>query len=42
MKILVTGATGRVGVAVVEELLNRGASVRALVRKEPQDGKVLP
>ena len=29
------------GGAVVEELLKRRASVRALVRKEPQDGKVL-
>lgn len=39
MKILVTGATGTVGGAVVEELLKRGAAVRALVRKEPQDRK---
>jgi uncharacterized protein YbjT (DUF2867 family) len=41
MKILVTGATGTVGGAVVKELLKRHASVRALVRKVPQDGKVL-
>jgi nucleoside-diphosphate-sugar epimerase len=41
MKILVTEATGKVGGAVVEELLKRDASVCALVRKEPQDGKVL-
>jgi len=40
MRILVTGATGKVGGAV-EELLKCRASVRALVRKEPQDGKVL-
>ena len=39
MKILVIGATGTVGGAVVEELLKRRASVRAFVRKEPK-GKV--
>jgi uncharacterized protein YbjT (DUF2867 family) len=33
MKILVTGATGNVGSAVVAELLKRGADVRALIRK---------
>ncbi|WP_242141105.1 NmrA family NAD(P)-binding protein [Sphingomonas sp. TREG-RG-20F-R18-01] len=32
MTILVTGATGNVGRNVVEQLLNRGADVRALVR----------
>jgi uncharacterized protein YbjT (DUF2867 family) len=32
MTILVTGATGRVGRHVVEQLLDRGADVRALVR----------
>lgn len=32
MTILVTGATGNVGSNVVEQLVNRGASVRALVR----------
>ncbi len=32
MTILVTGATGRVGRHVVEQLLNRGADVRVLVR----------
>jgi nucleoside-diphosphate-sugar epimerase len=33
MKILVTGATGFLGAEIVRELLHRGASVRALVRK---------
>ncbi|MBB4002219.1 uncharacterized protein YbjT (DUF2867 family) [Aurantimonas endophytica] len=32
MTILVTGATGNVGSNVVEQLVNRGADVRALVR----------
>ncbi len=32
MTILVTGATGNVGSNVVEQLINRGADVRALVR----------
>lgn len=32
MTILVTGATGKVGTQVIEQLLNRGAQVRALVR----------
>ena len=36
MKILVIGGTGNVGSKVISELLRRGASVRALVRK--QDG----
>ncbi|WP_426237605.1 SDR family oxidoreductase [Pararhizobium sp. DWP1-1-3] len=32
MTILVTGASGNVGVQVIEHLINRGADVRALVR----------
>lgn len=36
MKILVTGATGTCGGAVVGDLLKRGASVRALSRKRPE------
>lgn len=32
MTILVTGATGKVGTQVIEQLLQRGAKVRALVR----------
>src|SRR5664279_5485842 len=40
MKILVTGATGNVGSLVVSELLKRGAEVRALVRKQPEAGKL--
>jgi uncharacterized protein YbjT (DUF2867 family) len=32
MTILVTGATGRVGRHVVQQLVSRGASVRVLVR----------
>jgi uncharacterized protein YbjT (DUF2867 family) len=34
MKVLVIGATGRLGSVVVKELLNSGASVRALVHKQ--------
>src|SRR5262249_33854479 len=33
-KILVTGATGRTGAAVVSELLRAGYPVRAMVRRE--------
>lgn len=40
MKILVTGATGRVGGAVVDGLLKRGASVRALVRKTTKSSNI--
>ena len=38
MKVLVTGATGTVGSAVVGDLLKRGAGVRAFTRKQPQPG----
>ena len=38
MKVLVTGATGRVGGEVVKALLQRGAGVRALTRKQPKPG----
>lgn len=34
MKVLVIGGTGNVGSKVIDELLRRGASVRALVRQE--------
>ncbi|HEV2709936.1 MAG TPA: NmrA family NAD(P)-binding protein [Edaphobacter sp.] len=40
MKVLVTGGTGNVGGAVVGELLKRGAEVRVLARKQPEQGKV--
>jgi len=40
MKTLVTGATGNVGGLVVTELLKRGVEVRALVRKQPDAGKL--
>ncbi len=38
MTIFVTGATGNVGRNVVEQLVKRGASVRALVR-DPSKAK---
>ncbi len=38
MKILVTGGTGKVGSAVVGQLLKRGAAVRVLTRKQPAPG----
>jgi uncharacterized protein YbjT (DUF2867 family) len=38
MKVLVTGATGTVGSEVVKALLQRGAGVRALTRKQPKPG----
>ena len=41
MKVLVTGATGNVGSAVVAELLKRGTDVRTLFRK-PEDAHKLP
>jgi uncharacterized protein YbjT (DUF2867 family) len=40
MKILVTGGTGHVGSAVIAELAKRGANVRMLARKQPEDGKL--
>jgi uncharacterized protein YbjT (DUF2867 family) len=40
MTILVTGGTGNVGGAVVRELLKRGAKVRVLARKQPEEGKL--
>lgn len=40
MKVLVVGGTGNVGSRVVTELLKRGAEVRALVRKQPEAGKL--
>ena len=40
MKVLVIGGTGNVGSGVVTELLKRGAEVRALVRKQPEAGKL--
>jgi uncharacterized protein YbjT (DUF2867 family) len=38
MKVLVTGATGTVGSELVKALLQRGADVRALTRKQPKPG----
>jgi uncharacterized protein YbjT (DUF2867 family) len=38
MKVLVIGATGRVGSEVVKALLRRGADARALTRKQPKPG----
>lgn len=38
MKVLVTGATGTVGSELVKALLQRGADVRALTRKQPKTG----
>ena len=38
MKVLVIGATGRVGNEVVKALLQRGAGVRAFTRKKPKLG----
>src|SRR5580692_3044652 len=38
MKVLVSGATGTVGNELVKALLQRGARVRALTRKQPKPG----
>ncbi len=40
MKILVTGGAGRVGSAVIRELVTRGATVRALVRSQAAAAKL--
>jgi uncharacterized protein YbjT (DUF2867 family) len=40
MKTLVIGGTGNVGGAVVNELVRRGANVRVLARKQPDEGKL--
>jgi uncharacterized protein YbjT (DUF2867 family) len=40
MKVLVIGATGNVGSAVVAELQKRGAEVRALVRKQNAESQL--
>jgi uncharacterized protein YbjT (DUF2867 family) len=40
MKTVVIGGTGNVGGAVVKELVRRGANVRVLARKQPEQGKL--
>jgi dihydroflavonol-4-reductase len=42
MKVLVTGATGKVGYAVAQALVSRGDEVRALVRDPSRAERVLP
>ncbi len=42
MKILAIGGTGKVGSAVVKELVKRGTEVRALVRKKDGGSRMLP
>jgi len=42
MKVLVTGATGKVGHAIASALLDRGDQVRALVRDPKRAASVLP
>lgn len=40
MKILVTGGTGTVGSKVIDELVKRGANVRALIRRKESSTKI--
>ena len=42
MRVLVTGATGKVGHALASALLERGEQVRALVRDPTRAAKILP
>jgi len=42
MRVLVTGATGKVGNAIASALLERGEEVRALVRDPDRAAKVIP
>src|SRR5256885_14026307 len=42
MRVLVTGATGKVGHAIASALLERGDQVRALVRDPKRAASVLP
>lgn len=42
MQVLVTGATGKVGNAIASALLDRGESVRALVRDPTRAASILP
>src|SRR6188472_3799835 len=42
MRVLVTGATGKVGQAIASALLDRGDQVRALVRDPNRAASILP
>src|SRR5919204_870281 len=42
MRVLVTGATGKIGHAIAAALLDRGESVRALVRDPARAASILP
>jgi len=42
MRVLVTGATGKVGYAIANDLLERGDQVRALVRDPTRAASILP